>query len=186
MAETLDRALLFLEERSGIVFGESMPATRRDFERAARDLGVALDREFPPFRAAEALAVARFIGFAFMPSRTTPWVRGRERELARTRALRAMRGLLGRLPKGSADAEAARKWLDFYGREEKQAAARADQVRARVEESEKTPEQAGMFVTPSGDVIPREAVERFVRGAAVAPVGGEPRSLPFRRPPPQR
>lgn len=78
-----------------------------------------------------------------------------------------MRTLLDRLPRGSPDAQAARKWLDFYGREEKEALTRAERIRARIEESERTPEQAGMLVTPGGDVFPREAFERFARGAAV-------------------
>ncbi|MBI4615012.1 MAG: hypothetical protein HY720_15475 [Planctomycetes bacterium] len=186
MAETLDRALLFLEERSGTAYGESPPKTRADFEQAAWDLGQALDKEYPAFRAAEAQAVSRFLGFFSMTPEGTPWTTAAQHEKAKALALRSMRALLGRLPKGSADTQAAQKWLDFYGREEKQARARAEQIRARIEESEKTPEQAGMIVTPAGDVIPREAVRRFASGAAVAPALGEPRSLPFRRPPPRR
>ncbi len=186
MAETLDRALLFLEERAGTAYGESPPETRADFEQAAWDLGQALDREYPAFRAAEAQTVSRFMGFFSMTPEGTPWTTATQHAKAKDRALRAMRALLGRLPKGSPDALAAQKWLDFYGREEKQDAARANQIRARIEESEKTPERAGMIVTPAGDVVSREAVSRFASGAAVAPARGEPRSLPFRRPPPQK
>ncbi len=167
MQETLDMALLFLEERGGIVYGESPPETRGDFDRTVWDLGQALDREFPPFRVAEAQAVSRFMGFFSMAPDMTPWASAHERELARTRGLRAMRVLLDRVPKGSPDAAAAHKWLDFYGREEKQAAERAERIRARIEESERTPEQGGMIVTPFGHVLPREAFERFARGAAV-------------------
>ncbi len=167
MAESLDRALLFLEERGGIVYGESPPETRRDFDRTVWDLGQALDREFPPFCVTEAQAVSRFIGFFSMPRESTPWASAHERDLARARGLRAMRSLVDRLPRGSPDAQAARKWLDFYGREEKEALARGERIRARVEETERTPEQAGMVVTPAGDVFPREAFERFARDAAV-------------------
>lgn len=185
MAETLDMALLFLEERGGIAYGESPPETRRDFDRTVWDLGQALDREFPPFRAAEAQAVSRFMGFFSMAPDMTPWASAHERELARDRGLRAMRALLDRLPKGLPDAAAAQKWLDFYDREEKQAAERAERIRARIEESERTPEQAGMVVTPSGDVLSREAFERFARGAAVGniPPSVRPlRALPSSKP----
>mgnify|MGYP001610331163 CR=1 FL=1 len=80
MAETLDMALLFLEERGGIVYGESPPETRRGFDQTVWDLGQALDKEFPPFRAAEAQAVSRFMGFFSMAPVMTPWASAHERE----------------------------------------------------------------------------------------------------------
>ncbi len=190
MSETLDRALLFLEERAGISFGEGWPETRHDFDRTAKDLGDALQREFPKIRLREARAAARFIGFVSMGPAGTPWASDRERQIARVNALEAMRGLLARLPKGSADALAAEHWIAFYAGQAKRARDLAEDLRtrsaARVEETERTPEQAGMIVTPAGDVVPREALERFLRSAGIAPALGEPRSLPFRRPPPRK
>ncbi len=187
MSETLDRALLFLEERAGISFGESMPETRHSFDRTAKELGDVLQREFPKIRLREARAAARFIGFVSMGAAMTQWASDRERQIARVNALEAMRNLLARLPKGSADAIAAEKWIAFYAGQAKRARDRAEDLRtrsaARVEETERTPEQAGMIVPPAGNVLSREALERLLRAAGIAPALGEPRPLPRRAPP---
>lgn len=189
-ARTLDRALLFLEERAGISFGESWPETRHAFDRTAKELGDVLQREFPAMRLREARAAARFIGFVSMGAAGTPWASDRERVISRVNALEAIRNLAARLAKGSPDAIAAEKWIAFYSGQAKRARDKAEDLRtrsaAKVEETERTPEQAGMIVTPAGDVVSREALERFLRSAGVAPALGEASPLPRRAPPPQK
>lgn len=130
MTETLDRSLLFLEERAGITMGEASPGTRTDFDRAARGLAQALVGDFPGFRLEEARVIGRWTGFVHIAPSGTPWASEKERELTRVGAVRAMRALLVRLPKGSEDARAAEAWIRYYTGEDRTAG--TVRVRGRV------------------------------------------------------
>ena len=140
MSETLDRSLLFLEEGAGITMGEASPSNRAEFDRAARGLAEALVADYPGFRREEARVISRWTGFVHIHPSGTSWASAQEREVTRVGAIRAMRMLLLRLPKGTEDARAAEAWIRFYAGEEKTAA--TVRVRGRVLTWDRRPARA--------------------------------------------